>query len=229
MLMSSVFPLWDPTKVHSKKLRPCMASSKKWATIVSRIASRIYFILIIFQFPLFRVPCRTGICTTPIEVTSSQMIASKVFPAVVVKALLYPGAIANAIIKNTTIPSYDNLLNVYALNKVKHSPATTDIQHLELLVGSYFSVAGALLGLLKSGRVSLFGTLLILWGLVKEVILGKHATRAHTKAIHVYPAMSIAVVSAFFSIRGDVRKIIRSCKPKRIAKSLWPYAKAKYK
>ncbi|KAA8540472.1 hypothetical protein F0562_024609 [Nyssa sinensis] len=207
-----------------------MASSKKWARILSRIASRIYFILIIFQFPFFRVPCRTGICTTPIEVTSSQLIASEVFPAVVVKALLYPGAIANAVIKNTTIPSYDNLLNVYALNKVKRAPTKTDLQHLEVLVGSYFSVAGALLGLLKSGRVSLFGTLLILWGLAKEVILRKHAGRAHSKAkaVHIYPAMSLAVVSAFFSIRGDVRKIIRSCKAKRIAKSLWPYGKAKY-
>lgn len=87
--------------------------------------------LALFNF-LYRVPCRTGICTTPIELTSSQLIASEIFPAVVVKTLLYPGAIANAIIKNTSIPSYNNLLNDYNLINVKEAPVTTDLQYLEV-------------------------------------------------------------------------------------------------
>ncbi|RVW81685.1 hypothetical protein CK203_044539 [Vitis vinifera] len=133
------------------------------------------------------------------KLTSSQLIASEIFPAVVVKTLLYPGAIANAIIKNTSIPSYNNLLNDYNLINVKEAPVTTDLQYLEVLAGSYFSVAGAFLGLLKYGRVSLFGMLIIIWGLVKEAILRKPANTSPLKSVYMYPAMSIAVVCAFSS------------------------------
>ncbi|PQP96838.1 uncharacterized protein Pyn_11683 [Prunus yedoensis var. nudiflora] len=44
-----------------------MASSKKWASIISSIASCVYFLVIILQCPLFSVPCTAGICRTPIE------------------------------------------------------------------------------------------------------------------------------------------------------------------
>ncbi|WRX17329.1 hypothetical protein QQP08_009816 [Theobroma cacao] len=37
----------------------------------------------------------------------------------------------------------------------------------EVFTESYFCVAGALMGLLKPGRMSMFGTLLVIWGLVK--------------------------------------------------------------
>ncbi|CAK9146437.1 unnamed protein product [Ilex paraguariensis] len=202
-----------------------MASSKKTARIISRIASRVYFLLIIFQIPLFRI----GTCTSPIEVTSSQLIASKVLPAVVVKSLLYPGAIANAIVKEKAIPGYDNLLNAYKFHHAKEGPATTDLQHLEILAGSYLCVAGAFLGIIKPSRVGLFGICLLMWGLTKELSLLKHAASDPTKAIYFYPTFSIAVVLAFLSVRGDVRKIIRGCKPKRIAHPFWIYAKAKNK
>lgn len=92
----------------------------------------------------------------------------------------------------------------------------------QVLAGSYFSVAGAFLGLLKSGRVSLFGILLILWGLAKEIMIAKqqHAFKDHTnKAIYIYyPTISIALVSAFLSVRGDVRRILRTRNTKLKAK-----------
>ncbi|KAF9622202.1 hypothetical protein IFM89_030060 [Coptis chinensis] len=47
------------------------------------------------------------------------------------------------------------------------------VRSLQVLAGSYFSVAGALVGLLKPSTMSIFGTLLALWGLVKEGLLGK--------------------------------------------------------
>ncbi|KAJ7958757.1 Tail fiber [Quillaja saponaria] len=140
------------------------SSSKGWVKNLWSTASRIYFFLIILQIPLFRVPCRAGMCTTPLHVTSSQLIASEIFPVAVIKTLLYPGAFANGIIKNMTVPSWDNLLDIYNLTQVKEASPVTDLQRLEVLAGSYFSVAGALLGLLKPGRMSMFGTLLIIWG-----------------------------------------------------------------
>ncbi|KAK4590426.1 hypothetical protein RGQ29_020830 [Quercus rubra] len=204
-----------------------MASSRKWARIISLIASWINFLLIIFQIPLFRIPCRSGICRTPIQVTCSQLIASELFPTIVVKALLYPGAIANALFKNKTIPSYNNLLELYNMTNMKAALATSDLHRIELLAGSYLSVTGAILGLIKPRRLSLFGTLLILWGLVREAIMRKSADRYLMEAIYIYPTMLIAVVFAFLSIRKDVRKIVRSYKDKRHANHSCSHLKAK--
>ncbi|KAJ8553639.1 hypothetical protein K7X08_024317 [Anisodus acutangulus] len=75
--------------------------------------------------------------------------------------MLYPGAIAKAIYYNNAIPSYGKLLEAYKFTNMKESIATHDLQNLEVTVGSYLSVAGALLGLLKSGRFGLIGILLI--------------------------------------------------------------------
>ncbi|KAK6914998.1 hypothetical protein RJ641_020115 [Dillenia turbinata] len=197
------------------------SSSKKWACFISSMASRIYFILIIFQFPLFRVPCRAGVCTTPIEVTSSQILASGIVHPNLVKALLYPRAIAYALLNNTPIPSYDSLLKLHNLNNAKKAPSTVDLRHFEVLVGCYLSTVGAILGLLSPGRISLFGVVLIMWGLLKEAIVGKPGRPSyHMQHTRIYPAMYIAAACAFLSIRGDVRKILRNCRRRRIRKSL---------
>lgn len=78
-------------------------------------------------------------CSTPIHVTSSQLIASDVFPVAVVKALLFPGAITNGLVKNMTVPSWDNLLNIYNLTSIKEASAVPDLQRLEVLIFLIFS------------------------------------------------------------------------------------------
>ncbi|KAM5578835.1 hypothetical protein ABKV19_008913 [Rosa sericea] len=191
-----------------------MASSRKWATTISFAASCIYFTVIIIQIPLFSVPCRSGTCTSPIAVTAPQLMACDLFPLVAIKALVYPGAIANALVKNEAIPSYSNL-KLHDPSAVKAADAIADLQRLEVLVGSYLSVAGAFCGLIKPWRMSFYGVLLILWGLVKEIILSKSAS---PNLIYIHPAMSIAVCSAFLSLAKDVRRIIRSCRGLQIVK-----------
>ncbi|XP_057510181.1 uncharacterized protein LOC130792658 [Actinidia eriantha] len=205
------------------------SSSKGWLKNLSTYASRIYFFLIILQIPLFRVPCRAGMCTTPIHVTSSQLIASEIFPVAVVKALLFPGAVINGLVKNMTVPSWDNVLNIYNLTDFKGAPSVTDLQRLEVLAGSYFCVAGAIIGILKPGRMSMFGTLLIIWGLVKEGILGKPVNTDPAKTVFVYPTMFIALVCAFFSVKYDVKKIVRGAPARPIAKPLQSSSKSKLK
>ncbi|GAY68090.1 hypothetical protein CUMW_261460 [Citrus unshiu] len=149
-----------------------MGSSKNWAAIISSISPSLYFCLIVFQIPLFRIPCRSGKCTTPIEVTCFQLIISEVFPEFVAK----------------------------------------------VLAGSYLSVAGALIG---ARRMSLIGTLLLLWGLVREAIMFKFSSdKASGKAVYIYPTMAIFVLCAFLSIRKDLRKIIHCCKVQHIKKYL---------
>ncbi|KAJ8536239.1 hypothetical protein K7X08_034640 [Anisodus acutangulus] len=148
-----------------------------------------------------RFPCRIGTCTTPIEVSLSLLYANGVVPGGLVKALLYPGAIAKAIYKNNAIPSYGKLLEAYKFNNMKESPATHDLQNLEVIIGSYLSVAGALLGLMKSGRFSLTGILLITWGLDKQVLFRNYTT-AVGGFLHL---LQISCYTSVFHLEGKSR------------------------
>ena len=94
----------------------------------NELTTNIFFCL------TYRIPCRSGICRTPIQVTCSQLIASELFPTIVVKALLYPGAIANALFKNKTIPSYNNLLELYNMTNMKAALATSDLHRIEVSI-----------------------------------------------------------------------------------------------
>ncbi|XP_031384870.1 uncharacterized protein LOC116198778 isoform X2 [Punica granatum] len=162
--------------------------------------------------PRFRVPCRTGTCKSPLQVTSSQLIASEFFPEPVVKALLYPGAVAASVLKKKALPSYNDLLKSYDSIHVKEVRAAMDLKRIEVLAGSYFMVAGALMSLIKPVRMSFFGALLVTWGLYSEVFPRKAAYIYSDKAIRIYPMMILAIVSAFSSMRKDLRKIIHICK-----------------
>ncbi|CAN4088483.1 unnamed protein product [Withania somnifera] len=184
------------------------SASKKLAQDVYFVASRLYFLLILFQVPLFRFPCRFGTCTTPIEVSLSLLYANGVVPGGLVKALLYPGAVAKAIYKNNAIPNYGMLLETYKFTNMRKFLTTHDLQNLEVIGGSFLSVAGAVLGLMKSGRFSLIGILLITWGLDKQVLF------RNSTSLVIYPTMLIALLSAFFSVRADVTKLIRFSKRK---------------
>lgn len=86
----------------------------------------------------------------------------------------------------------------------------------QVLVGSYLSVAGAFLGLIRPGRMSLFGMLLIVWGLVREIFSRKSTS---TDLIYMYPAISFPLFAAFLSITRDVRRIIRCCRAPRFVKT----------
>ncbi|KAK2392163.1 hypothetical protein P8452_29113 [Trifolium repens] len=206
------------------------SSSKSWTNRISSIAATIYFLLIIFQIPLFRVTCRSGVCTTPLHVTSSQLVASEVFPVPIIKGLLYPGAALNGLINNMTVPSWGSLFDLYNLTTIKEASAVTDLQRLEVLAGSYFSVAGALVGILKPGRMSVFGSLLVIWGLVKEGILGKPVNNDPAKAVYVYPTMVFAMICAFLSVKYDMKKVTaRSAPVRSTAKPLKSSSKSKLK
>ncbi|XP_065868051.1 uncharacterized protein [Euphorbia lathyris] len=108
-----------------------MGSSSRCAALISLIASWIFFFTILFQLPLFRVPCRIGICTSPVELVSSQLVAAQVCPASFVKGLLYPGAIAQAFINNQNIPSFAELVNLYNLKHLKKGLTAIEFQCLE--------------------------------------------------------------------------------------------------
>lgn len=164
---------------------------------------------------------------TPIQVTSSQLIANDAVPQPLVKALLYPGAVLNGLFTNRTIPSWNNLLHIYNLTDIKNASAVVDLQRLEVLAGSYFAVAGAIVGLINPGRMSMFGTLLVVWGLVKEGIYGKPVDNDPAKTVYVYPTMLLALICAVLSVKYNAKKTAGSTQQRPIAKPLPSSSKSK--
>ena len=75
----------------------------------------------------------------------------------------------------------------------------------------------------------MFGTLLIVWGLVKEGILGKPVNTDPSKAVFVYPTMLLALICAFSSVKYDVKKVARTAPTRPIAKPLQSSSKSKLK
>jgi len=166
---------------------------------------------------------------TPIHVTCSQLYASDIVPVGAVKALLFPGAVVHGLINSRTIPSWSSLVDIYNLTSVKDAPVIADLKRLEVLAGSYFSVAGGLIGILKAGRMSMFGTLLIVWGLVKEGFLSPSANTDTTQSVYVYPTMLLALICAFASVKYDIKKAMRNQIARPVATPLQSSTKSKLK
>ncbi|KAL1199338.1 hypothetical protein V5N11_015724 [Cardamine amara subsp. amara] len=194
-----------------------MAVSKKWASIISVVASSLFAFLIVFQIPLFRVACRNKSCESPLEIMSSELIASEVIPSSVVKTILYPGAFAKSLITGSNLPSYHHLFD-----DMNRASLSSDIHHLEVFAGSCLCLLGALLNLFKPTRISFLGTLLIFWGLIRDILLLDSAhdwISAHRNSVRVYPMLFLASLSAFLSMRSDVRKIIKCFRSMPLSKS----------
>ncbi|CAI0542074.1 unnamed protein product [Linum tenue] len=158
---------------------------------------------------------------TDAEQYIARLIATEIVPPFLVKLLLYPGAIAKSLFHhNKRIPRFSNLLKLYDFTTLnKASTASAGLRHLEIVAGSYLSVAGAILGVLRPRRMSLFGALMIVWGFAREVFLmkpGGENDYKPGKAVQIYPQMFLVVVCAFLSIRKDVRWLLRSFKARRV-------------
>ena len=75
----------------------------------------------------------------------------------------------------------------------------------------------------------MFGTLLIIWGLVKEGILGKPTSTDPAKAVYIYPTMVLALICAFSSVKYDMKKVTRVAPARPVAKPLKNSSKSKLK
>ncbi|KAJ0231021.1 Transmembrane protein [Hirschfeldia incana] len=193
-----------------------MAVTKKWASSISVVASSLFALIVVFQIPLFRVACRNKTCESPLEFISSQLVGSELLPSSLVKTLLYPGAIAKSLLRGSPLPSYHNLFKFYHFDQLNRASSSDDIRHLEVFAGCCLCLLGALLSIFKPRRLTFIGTLLIYWGLLRDILLFHSSAR-------VYPTLFLASLSAFLSIRSDVRKIIdccSSCTSKPLSKSL---------
>lgn len=73
----------------------------------------------------------------------------------------------------------------------------------------------------------MFGTLLVIWGLLKEGILGKPVNTDPAKAVFVYPTMLIALLCALLSVKYNLKKVARPTATQPAAKPLKSSSKAK--
>ncbi|BBN11219.1 hypothetical protein MPTK1_5g10080 [Marchantia polymorpha subsp. ruderalis] len=190
-------------------------------------AALLFFLLIILQVPLFRVPCSTGICTTPLQVTMTQVATSGIMPVVMQKALLYPGACVGHLYKGDSVaslaPLWNNLLEEYNLTNI--TPRDESYKYrLEVVAGSYFAVGGAVVSMIKPGRMSMFGILLIIWGLIKDDLFDR-PDRESSQLVHADFILFIALALAVLSIKYDMNKVKRITAP--IAKPLKSSKKSK--
>lgn len=87
---------------------------------------------------------------------------------------------------------------------------------VQILAGSYLSVVGAFIGLSRRARMSLFGTMLIIWSLLRDMVLGRFHNMFPTKSSQMYPTLILAVVCSFLSIKKDVRKLVHSPRARRV-------------
>ncbi|XP_048608844.1 uncharacterized protein LOC125575423 [Brassica napus] len=126
-----------------------------------------------------------------------------------------------------TFPKWDNVLDPYNLTDVKEASAAPDLQRQRF--GSYFSVAGAFVRLLKPGSMGMFGSLLLVWGLVKEGILKKPMNTDPQGTVYVYPTMVIAMICVFSMINYNLKKATRAAPARPIAKPLMSSSNSKLK
>lgn len=74
----------------------------------------------------------------------------------------------------------------------------------------------------------MFGTLLVIWGLLKEGILGKPVNTDPAKAVFVYPTMLIALLCALLSVKYNLKKVAqKTTAAQPVAKPLKSSSKAK--
>lgn len=95
-----------------------------------------------------------------------------------------------------------------------------DVELKQVIAGSYLAVGGGVMGMVKagSGRMSLFGCLIAMWGIVWR----KSSNLNPNKEIgQIYPTMFLALLLAFLSVRKDVRRIVRTLKPQSNPFSSW--------
>ncbi|CAM6095336.1 unnamed protein product [Calypogeia fissa] len=204
-----------------------MAYDAKW---IPQVAASIFFFIVLLQVPFFRVPCRTGVCKTPLQVSVGQMAASDIVPEAVLKGFLYPGAIFRHLYQGDTLaPIWGNLLQEYNLTG-DFEPASAAYKYrLEVVAGSYFAVGGAIVSLIRPGRMGMFGLLLIIWGLIKDGMFERAGNVGKDPAnlVHAEPTLFLALALALLSVRYDMKKVSRLGAP--LARPLRSSAKSKLK
>lgn len=131
-------------------------------------AAQFYFLILLFSFPLFSIPCQKGTCSSPVEIAAASLLSNGVNEGVA-KALLYPASVFSRlelIVTNSepfSFPNWKTLLK--DMNMIVNSNANEkhSIPKVGIIVGSSLCIIGAGFALFGLMHVSTCGMLTLLW------------------------------------------------------------------
>ncbi|CAI5951514.1 unnamed protein product [Closterium sp. NIES-64] len=150
---------------------------------LKKFAPQALLLLVILQVPLFSITISNRQVDSPIAVVITQLCHPIWLPPVLLSAVVYPGEVARhmgvALLDGDVaavmrLPAWHSVLEQY--ERAFDGPEDpTDpglpLLRLELVVGSYFAVGGAIAAQFRAARMPLLGYLLLLWGLLRPILL----------------------------------------------------------
>ncbi|KAI5073734.1 hypothetical protein GOP47_0011747 [Adiantum capillus-veneris] len=130
-------------------------------------ASQFYFLIILFSFPIFSIPCQKGTCSSPVEVVAAHLLSNGGDQSIA-KALLYPGSVfrkLEGIVADNepfAFPSWNTLLKDLRM-MVGNKNEESSVAKMAVIAGSYLCVIGAVFAIFGLMQVSACGMSALLW------------------------------------------------------------------
>lgn len=177
-----------------------MANESPWDSLRAR-ASQFFFLLMLFSFPIFSVPCANGTCSSPAEVVAVYAHGNGILPQDLAKALLYPGALLHtveeAVADGVSIqwPSWDSLLNNFFNTSKSNSQIQAPVS-LGFVVGCVLCLVGGVLSMFGPSVFSFVGMMVTLYYI--------YTRGGEDDNIKSMPMFALAVFCSFGWISSDL-------------------------
>ncbi|CAI6007794.1 unnamed protein product [Closterium sp. NIES-65] len=183
---------------------------------LKKFAPQALLLLVILQVPLFSITISNRQVDSPIAVVITQLCHPIWLPPVLLSAVVYPGEVARhmgvALLDGDVaavmrLPAWHSVLEQY--ERAFDGPEDpTDpglpLLRLELVVGSYFAVGGAIAAQFRAARMPLLGYLLLLWGLLRPILLPHtYPDPSKVQPPSIQPAFLIGLLLAFLCLPGE--------------------------
>lgn len=131
-------------------------------------ATQFYFLIILFSFPIFSIPCQKGTCSSPVEVVAAHLLSNGADESFA-KALLYPGAMFTKLERIVAdnepfaFPAWDTLLKDLSMTTEGNGKEEISVAKMLVLIGSCLCVIGAVFAIFGLMQVGACGMVVLLW------------------------------------------------------------------
>eukprot|EP00246_Nothoceros_aenigmaticus_P003318 TRINITY_DN1438_c0_g1_i1.p1 TRINITY_DN1438_c0_g1~~TRINITY_DN1438_c0_g1_i1.p1 ORF type:complete len:220 (-),score=17.45 TRINITY_DN1438_c0_g1_i1:73-705(-) len=175
--------------------------------------AQFFFLMTLFSFPIFSVPCDKGTCSSAIEVVVSFLHHQGLVNKGALKCIAYPAALLNKVesivgdSEDFSLPLWDNLLDRFRSEEAAESHSADIV----LLAGSILCLLGALLSAVGPSYVSLAGMAVLLWYIFIEA--------SEMQDVYALPMFTLALICSLgcLSMDGLIPKPKSSGNPPRNA------------
>eukprot|EP00475_Leptophrys_vorax_P030503 TRINITY_DN4575_c0_g1_i1.p1 TRINITY_DN4575_c0_g1~~TRINITY_DN4575_c0_g1_i1.p1 ORF type:complete len:212 (-),score=6.42 TRINITY_DN4575_c0_g1_i1:531-1166(-) len=195
--------------------------------VLKRNAPVLLLLMLLLQVPLFSISLTSRVLESPVEVLATHLCHPMWLPPQLLAALVYPGELARsaggALLTGTAFkpPAFSGVLNKYleAEEPYDSSDPGLPLVRLELVVGCYFAVGGAIAALFRPGRMALLGFLLLLWGLLRPALLPHtYPNPERITPPSMQPAVFIGLVLAVLCLPMDTTpKVVKGPSTVKVA------------